>query len=149
MEHDKKGISESFCLLPWLAKCSILLLISTGMTMLSELQTKLESTSEKWKGQSFTALKIWHPKLPFNVFSSVMRIVSGKLATDDALYRFGGHDPSKCSCCKRRCSVKLYLCLDRHTSLKSDHDVLPNFKIRTKREIYLWMRKSFFLNSQS
>lgn len=56
-------------------------------------------TFKKSRGTSLTLSKIWHCKLPFKVSFHVLRLLNGKLVTDDSLTRFNVHGPSRCYCC--------------------------------------------------
>lgn len=49
------------------------------------------STLRKFKGSSLTLSKIWHKKLPFKVSFHMLKLLNGKLDTDDSLTRFGVH----------------------------------------------------------
>ncbi|XP_070011018.1 uncharacterized protein [Nicotiana sylvestris] len=65
-------------------------------------------TKSAWKNLrnpnniTLTGKKIWLNKLTFRVSFFMMRLLKGKLPTDDSLIKFGVHGPSMCYCCSRK-----------------------------------------------
>lgn len=52
------------------------------------------------KPSTLTAYSIWHPKIPFKVAFFMMKLMRGRIATDDKVRKFKVHGPSACNCCK-------------------------------------------------
>ncbi|XP_018623707.1 putative ribonuclease H protein At1g65750 [Nicotiana tomentosiformis] len=49
---------------------------------------------------SMSSQRIWHKKLPFKVSFFMMRLLRGRLPTDEVIRRSGIQGPSKCYCCR-------------------------------------------------